>query len=134
MPLRPVPLYRDPAWQKSHKMLVINALAQAEAFASGKDSPEEPHRQFDGGRPVTFMSWDATTPYALGRLLALYEHITIASGFLWHVNSFDQFGVELGKEMAHALAAVGEGGAMPSHFSQSAAVLLAALKDAGTDS
>ena len=134
VPLRPVPLYRDVAWQKSHKMLVINALAQAEAFASGKDSSDEPHRQFDGGRPVTFMSWDATTPYALGRLLALYEHITIASGFLWHVNSFDQFGVELGKEMAHALAAVGEGEAMPSHFSEAASVLLSALATTDTES
>ena len=80
------------------------------------------------------MSWDATTPYALGRLLALYEHITIASGFLWHVNSFDQFGVELGKEMAHALAAVGEGEAMPSHFSEAASVLLSALATTDTES
>ena len=50
------------------------------------------------------VSWEATTPYALGRLLALYEHITIVSGFVWDVNSFDQWGVELGKKLAHDLS------------------------------
>ena len=55
-----------------------------------------------------FISWDQTTPYALGRLLALYEHITVISGFLWDVNSFDQWGVELGKQMANQLQS-GEG-------------------------
>ena len=54
------------------------------------------------------ISWDQTTPYALGRLLALYEHITVISGFLWDVNSFDQWGVELGKQMANQLQS-GEG-------------------------
>jgi glucose-6-phosphate isomerase len=49
------------------------------------------------------LSWDKTTPYALGRLLALYEHITVVSGFIWAVNSFDQWGVELGKQMANSL-------------------------------
>ena len=54
------------------------------------------------------ISWAQTTPYALGRLLALYEHITVISGFLWDVNSFDQWGVELGKQMANQLQS-GEG-------------------------
>ena len=50
------------------------------------------------------ISWEMTTPYALGRLLALYEHITIVSGFIWGVNSFDQWGVEIGKSIASDIA------------------------------
>ena len=121
VPLQSVPIYKDDSWQNSHKMLVINALAQAEAFASGRENHKEPHRHFEGGRPVSFMSWQASTPYAIGRLLALYEHITIASGFLWHVNSFDQFGVELGKAMAHELAETNDD--VPAGFSAAASVL-----------
>ena len=98
----------DEGWQASHKMLAINAVAQAEALALGapkKDAPnmDEPHRHFPGNRPSVLLSWDKTTPYALGRLLALYEHITVISGFIWGVNSFDQWGVELGKQMANKL-------------------------------
>ena len=112
-------------------MLLINALAQAEAFAQGQVNQAEPHRHFEGGRPTSFISWRATTPYALGRLLSLYEHVTIASGFLWDVNSFDQFGVELGKSMAHALASVQEVDDMPAQFSAAARAFMARLpKDA----
>ncbi len=91
------------AWQASHKMLAINAVAQAESLALGAPNTDEPHRHFPGNRASLLLSWDKTTPYALGRLLALYEHITIISGFIWGVNSFDQWGVELGKQMAHNL-------------------------------
>ena len=130
-PLQPVPDYRDESFQQSHKMLLINALAQAEAFAQGQVNDKEPHRHFEGGRPTSFISWRATTPYALGRLLALYEHITIASGFLWDVNSFDQFGVELGKSMAHALSSVNEADDMPEQFSAAAKAFIKRLpKDA----
>ena len=121
VPLQSVPIHRDAEWQNSHKMLVVNALAQAEAFASGRENNQEPHRHFEGGRPVSFISWQASTPYAIGRLFALYEHITIASGFIWHVNSFDQFGVELGKAMAHELVNTGE--AVPDGFSAAASAL-----------
>jgi len=131
VPLQPVPDYRDESWQDSHKMLLINALAQAEAFAQGSANEAEPHRHFDGGRPTSFISWRATTPYAVGRLLALYEHITIASGFMWDVNSFDQFGVELGKAMAHSLASVKEPEDMPEQFSVAARAFMARMpKDA----
>lgn len=133
VPLQPVPLHQDASWSDSHKMLVVNALAQAEAFAKGQENEAEPHRHFDGGRPVSFISWDATTPYALGRLLALYEHITIASGFLWDVNSFDQFGVELGKAMANQLAGTASDGEVPEGFSAGAAVLLARLSKSKAD-
>ena len=87
----------------SHKALAINAVAQAEALALGTTNSDEPHRHFPGNRPSVLISWDKTTPYALGRLLALYEHTTVISGFIWDVNSFDQWGVELGKHMAKQL-------------------------------
>ena len=90
-------------WQASHKMLAINAVAQAESLALGAPNTDAPHRHFPGNRASLLLSWDKTTPYALGRLLALYEHITIISGFIWGVNSFDQWGVELGKQMVTRL-------------------------------
>ena len=94
----------DPTWQASHKTLLINAISQAEALAIGASNMDEPHRHFPGNRPSVLLSWEMTTPYALGRLLALYEHITIVSGFIWGVNSFDQWGVELGKSIASDIA------------------------------
>ena len=94
----------DPAWQASHKTLLINAISQAEALAIGASNTEEPHRHFPGNRPSVLISWEMTTPYALVRLLALYEHITIVSGFIWGVNSFDQWGVEIGKSIASDIA------------------------------
>ncbi len=98
----------DQIWYDHHKLLAINAVAQAEALAQGAPNLAEPHRHFSGNRPSVLITWDQTTPYALGRLLALYEHITVISGFLWDVNSFDQWGVELGKQMANQLLS-GEG-------------------------
>ena len=94
----------DPTWQASHKTLLINAISQAEALAIGASNTDEPHRHFPGNRPSVLISWETTTPYALGRLLALYEHITIVSGFIWGVNSFDQWGVEIGKSIASDIA------------------------------
>ena len=57
-------------------------------------------RKLPGGRVSTLISWNKTDPFEVGRLLALYEHITIASGFLWDINSFDQWGVELCKVLS----------------------------------
>jgi len=105
--LRPAKGLDNPDGQKYHRMLAINALAQAEALALGAPNPKTPHRNFPGNRPSVLVSWDKTTPYTLGRLLALYEHITVISGFVWDVNSFDQWGVELGKEMANSLQSGG---------------------------
>ena len=122
---KPVNFLRDAAWQASHKTLAINAVAQAEALAVGVEHADAPHRHFPGNRPSLMVSWEATTPYALGRLLALYEHITIASGFVWDVNSFDQWGVELGKKMAHDLASKSD----LDGFSPAAKVFLNRLGD-----
>ena len=111
------------AAKASHRTLAINAVAQAEALALGAANQAEPHRHFAGNRPSVLISWDQTTPFALGRLLAIYEHITVVSGFIWAVNSFDQWGVELGKQIAGQLGqdASGEG------FSRSARAFLASL-------
>ena len=59
-----------------------------------------PDEGFPGGRPVTVMTWDQASPFALGRVLAYYEHVTAVSGWLCGLNSFDQPGVELGKKLA----------------------------------
>ena len=87
-----------------HDMLLANALAQAEALLQGRTAPEgQPHRFFAGNRPSTFMLFEALDPRRLGMLVALHEHRIFVQGFLWGIASFDQWGVELGKQMANAL-------------------------------
>lgn len=83
-----------------HRLLLANAIAQAKALMDGKPQAQEGHSHFPGNRPSTFMLLDALTPQALGALIALYEHRTFVSGVIWRINSFDQFGVELGKTIA----------------------------------
>jgi glucose-6-phosphate isomerase len=96
-----------------HAMLFANFLAQAEAFAFGKTSDEvrsagvpEPlvaHRTFVGNRPTTLIVSQSLTPRTLGELVALYEHKVFTQGVVWGVNSFDQWGVELGKALAMSI-------------------------------
>ena len=131
VPLRPTGLRLAGDWAASHRVLVANAVAQAEALAVGSANRAEPHRHFAGDRPSTIISWDATTPFALGRLLALYEHVTVVSGFVWGINSFDQWGVELGKVMAKQAEAVLAGDAASDGISVTAADLLARMSKAG---
>lgn len=83
----------------AHDLLVANMLAQSEALAAGSQSTE-PHRRFPGSRPSTVIMLAALDPRHLGSLVALYEHSTAVQGWLAGLNSFDQFGVELGKAMA----------------------------------
>jgi glucose-6-phosphate isomerase len=82
-----------------HKALLANAIAQAQALMQGQPD-EGGHKNFKGNRPSTFVLLDALTPETLGALIALYEHRVFTSGVLWGINSFDQFGVELGKLLA----------------------------------
>lgn len=103
LPLAPGPLGLDLAWQSSHDRLVYNAIAQAEALALGAPNKDEPHRNFTGNRQSCLISWSQTNPALLGQLLAFYEHVTAVCGFIWGINSFDQFGVELGKSTALAI-------------------------------
>jgi glucose-6-phosphate isomerase len=88
-------------FQRHHDLLVANLIAQSEALAFGRDAPVgEPWRQFDGDRPNTVIVADRLTPSVLGQLIALYEHVVHVQGTVWGVNSYDQWGVELGKELA----------------------------------
>ncbi len=82
--------------------LLANAIAQAEALMVGHANPHEPMRNFPGDRPTSFILLDRLTPAALGALIALYEHKVFVEGVLWGIDSFDQWGVELGKTLAKA--------------------------------
>ncbi len=90
--------------QQHHDLLMANLFAQSEALAFGRAAaPGEPYRQFDGDRPSTVILADQLTPSVLGQLIALYEHIVHVQGTVWGINSYDQWGVELGKELANAI-------------------------------
>jgi glucose-6-phosphate isomerase len=92
-------------YQDQHKALLANAVAQAEALmcGSGSDATLPAHRVFTGNRPSNMLVLPALDPAALGALIALYEHKTFVQGVLWNINSFDQWGVELGKTLAHRI-------------------------------
>jgi glucose-6-phosphate isomerase len=79
-----------------------NALAQAAALMAGKDAAE-PQQRCDGNRPSSIIMFKAIDPHTMGQLLALYEHKVFVQGIIWNINSFDQWGVELGKEIARTL-------------------------------
>jgi len=131
----------------SHRAKVFaNALAQAQALMVGKSEAQAraemlargmseteaarlaPHRAFPGDRASTLMALDALTPEGLGALLAFYEHRTFAQAVLSGVNPFDQWGVELGKEMANALLSALEGGPAPEGLDASTAAWIARLR------
>ena len=96
-----------------HDILLANVFAQTEALAFGKTAAEVkaegtpdwlvPHRLFEGNRPSNTLLLDALTPAALGKLVALYEHIVFTQGTIWQIDSFDQWGVELGKALAQKI-------------------------------
>jgi glucose-6-phosphate isomerase len=93
-----------------HDILMSNVFAQAEALAFGKTEAEVraegtpdavvPHRVFEGNRPTNVILAEELTPYSLGTLVALYEHSVFTQGTIWGIDSFDQWGVELGKVLA----------------------------------
>ena len=110
--------------QHHHDLLVANCLAQGQAFMQGRSLAEveallrvsgldaaeiaalAPHKVFAGNRPSSTFMHKALTPFALGRLIALYEHKVFVQSVIWEINPFDQWGVELGKELASRLAPV----------------------------
>ncbi len=92
----------DDPYAENHLALMSNLFAQAEALANGQAS-DDPHRAYAGGRPSTMILLDALTPQSLGALIAMYEHSVYAQSVLWGINAFDQFGVELGKQLANGL-------------------------------
>jgi glucose-6-phosphate isomerase len=100
---------------RHHDMLLANVFAQAEALAFGK-TPEQvkaegtpdwlvPHRVFEGNRPSNVLLAEKLTPETLGKLVALYEHSVFTQGTVWQIDSFDQWGVELGKVLAQKIIA-----------------------------
>ncbi len=135
-------------YENHHAALLANCFAQSEAFMRGKTldevradlrqqglSAEEverlaPHKTFPGNRPSNTILMEYLNPYTLGALIALYEHKTFVQGVLWDVNSFDQWGVELGKVLAKNIEAELSGDAKPERHDSSTNGLIAMAKAA----
>ena len=135
----------EPELRHQHQLLMANCLAQSQALLQGRTKAEAkkqltdkgmddakadfiaPHRVFAGNRPSITFVYDQLTPFTLGRLIALYEHRAFVEGVLFRINSFDQWGVELGKELATGLLPVIEGKAGAEGHDSSTAGLVAAL-------
>ena len=129
-----------------HAALLANCFAQSEAFMKGKTADEVrqdlagqdaaeierlvPHKTFPGNRPSNTILMEYLTPATLGALIALYEHKTFVQGALWDVNSFDQWGVELGKVLAKKIEAELNGAAQPAQHDGSTNGLIARAKAA----
>jgi glucose-6-phosphate isomerase len=131
-----------------HSVLLANCFAQSEAFMKGKTGDEVrvemrtqglpeaeieallPHRTFPGNRPSNTILMDALTPAALGALIALYEHKVFAQGVVWDINSFDQWGVELGKVLARNIEAELTGVPRPDAHDSSTNALIARARAA----
>jgi glucose-6-phosphate isomerase len=121
-----------------HDLLLANALAQAQALAFGRSAEElraagvpdalVPHKEMPGNRPSTFLLLERLTPFALGSLVALYEHVVFTQGAVWGINSFDQWGVELGKELAQRLTPVVAGKEDGAGLDASTAALVAQIR------
>lgn len=105
------------------RLLVASCLAQSKALMFGRDDRRRRHRHFPGNQPSTTILYQDLTPFTLGGLLALYEHRTFAGAVLWGINPFDQWGVELGKELTQELVAELEGGAAGIHDASTASLL-----------
>jgi glucose-6-phosphate isomerase len=100
--------------ERQHDLLLANALAQSEALAFGKSEPGAPHRSFDGNRPSSTLLAQRLTPETLGKLIALYEHAVFTQAAVWDIDAFDQWGVELGKQLASRIVPELEAAAEPA--------------------
>ncbi|MFN3508601.1 MAG: glucose-6-phosphate isomerase [Allorhizobium sp.] len=137
----------EPELRHQHELLIANCLAQSEALMKGRTlaeaksqltakgvSDEEadflaPHRVFSGNRPSITFVYEQLTPFTLGRLIALYEHRVFVEGVVFRINSFDQWGVELGKELATGLLPVVQGKVAATGHDSSTAGLVSALAE-----
>jgi glucose-6-phosphate isomerase len=118
--------------ENHHDLLVANVIAQGEALAFGKTAEEAkaegtpgwlvPHRIFEGNRPSTTIFAERLTPETLGKLVALYEHSVFTQGVIWNIDSFDQWGVELGKVLAKRVASQLTGGTLDHDSSTNALI------------
>ena len=126
-----------------HAALLANCFAQSEALMLGKaehkvreeleDRPDAdaiaPQKTFPGNRPSTTITLDALSPFALGHLIALYEHKVFVQGIIWNVNSFDQWGVELGKVLAKTILSEMDASETGDHDASTAALIALAKRD-----
>jgi glucose-6-phosphate isomerase len=127
----------EPELRNHHDLLLANCLAQSEALmqgrtldealAAGNDPALAPHKVFPGNRPSTTLIYPLLDLATLGRIVALYEHRVFVEGAIWGSNSFDQWGVELGKELATALLPLVQGSTAPARVQPATAGLLAAI-------
>ncbi len=111
-----------------HDLLVANCLAQSEALLLGRPTADNPHRVFPGNRPSTTLMYRWLDPRTFGMIIALYEHRVFVEGAIWGLNSFDQWGVELGKELAKAMQPLVEGRTAPDGKDGSTAGLIGHLR------
>jgi len=119
----------EPGMAEHHNLLIANCLAQSQALMMGRKSRElEPHRVFAGNRPSLTIAYGKLDPFTLGRLIALYEHRVFVEAAVWDINAFDQWGVELGKELATSLLPVVEGKKGMEDLDSSTAGLAAFLR------
>ncbi|MFG1317152.1 glucose-6-phosphate isomerase [Xanthobacter autotrophicus] len=135
----------EPALKDHQNLLVANCLAQSEALMRGRTLEEAtaqlrakgladdkvaeiaPHRVFPGDRPSVTIAYATLDPFTLGRIIALYEHRVFVEAAVWGINAFDQWGVELGKELATQFLPAVTGGALPASASASTSGLIAHL-------
>ena len=110
---------------RHHDLLMANLFAQTKALAFGHPAPAgQPYRTFEGNRPSNTILADQLTPEILGALVALYEHSVFTQGVVWNVNPFDQYGVELGKELVHQIIpSMSRDSDLPKSDSSTAALL-----------
>jgi glucose-6-phosphate isomerase len=102
----------EPELREHHELLIVNCLAQSEALMKGRTLAQakgNPHRVFPGNRPSVTLAYPQLTPHMLGGLIALYEHRVFVEAAIWDINAFDQWGVELGKELSMNLLPVFRG-------------------------
>ncbi|WP_377276893.1 glucose-6-phosphate isomerase [Rhizobium sp. R86522] len=137
----------EPELRHQHELLIANCLAQSEALMKGRTLTEAksqltakgvaseeadflaPHRVFSGNRPSITFVYEQLTPFTLGRLIALYEHRVFVEGVVFRINSFDQWGVELGKELATGLLPVVQGKVAATGHDSSTVGLVSALAE-----
>ncbi|HPF78225.1 MAG TPA: glucose-6-phosphate isomerase, partial [Alphaproteobacteria bacterium] len=90
----------DHTEQEHHNILLSNMLAQGQALMEGRQDKEDTNKYFSGSKPCSTLLLEKLDAFHLGMLIALYEHRVFVQGVIWNINSFDQFGVELGKELS----------------------------------
>lgn len=138
VPIDMIVSLENPSKSNHHDILVANVFAQAEAFMRGKTADEAeaelkaqglsaaqiqqlvPHKTFSGNRPSNMILMQTISPKNMGSLIAMYEHKVFVQGIIWGINSFDQWGVELGKQLAQTILTEFKGGAQQTHDSSTA--------------